>query len=89
MYWTVNSLNLLYCECLIVVLLCCEKESLVTYGQIGSNLEQVKRVQDSLIVCTQMRANCFAWSEAHLDRYLRPPSLSANSIEPSLFIHQL
>lgn len=60
-----------------------------TYGEIGSNLEEVIWVEDPLIVCTQMRPDGFSRSKSHLDRYLSPAPLSADGIKASLFIHQL
>lgn len=55
------------------------------YQETRSRLEQVVGVENSLVMCTDVRAHGFARSKAHPCGYFGPFSLLANYIKSSLF----
>lgn len=56
---------------------------------IHSRLEQIVRVENPLKMSTQVRANCFSGSKAHLHCNLSPSSLLADHFKATLLLDQL
>lgn len=60
-----------------------------THQQVCSALKQIVWIEDSLVMSSQVRADCLPRGEAHLDRDLGPAPVLAHKVESPLVRYQL